>query len=172
MIECWKDIKGYEGAYQISNTGRVKSIIKWDLNKRKYICEETILTPTDNGYGYLIVSLRKNTKKKNHYVHRLVAEAFVTNPKGMPYVNHIDYDKKNNNHSNLEWCNQKDNILHSVERMRHPKARTHTNTGEKYISKRKDRFRITIARREYGTCASIEEAIKKRDKLLKELEYV
>lgn len=172
MTECWKDVKGYEGTYQISNTGRVKSLKKWDVSKRKYIDKETILTPTDNGYGYLVVSLRKKTKRKSHYVHRLVAEAFVSNPKGMPYVNHVDYDKRNNNHSNLEWCNQKDNVLHSAERMKHPKTITHSNTGEKYISKRKDRFRITIAKKEYGTCSSIEEAVMKRDKIIKELKYV
>lgn len=68
-MEQWRDIENYEGLYQISNLGRVKSLRRWDVGKIKHINCEKILTPTDNGRGYLIVSLFKNKKRKNHYIH-------------------------------------------------------------------------------------------------------
>ena len=93
MQEIWKDIKGYKGWYKISNLGRVKSLKKWCGNKYsiKWIKEENILSPTDNGNGYLIIGLRKDTKKKNFYIHRLVAEHFIENNLNKEEVNHIDF---------------------------------------------------------------------------------
>lgn len=75
--EEWRDIRGYEGIYQISNLGNVRALKRWNSGRRIYVEEVHIMHPTDNGYGYLIISLRKNTNRKNHYIHRLVAEAFV-----------------------------------------------------------------------------------------------
>lgn len=167
--EIWKDIKGYEGLYQVSNLGRVKSLKKWDVNIREYVDTEYILSPSSNGKGYLIVGLRKGTTRKNHYVHRLVASAFVEKPEGCNYVNHIDFDTQNNIATNLEWCTQKDNIHHSAHRMRHRNSYSRTNTGEMYICYRKGRYRLTIDRKEYPSFATLEEAVKKRDDLLKEV---
>lgn len=93
--EIWKDIIGYEGLYQVSNFGRVKSF---------KFGKERILKPGTNKYGYLIVILCKNGKVKHFYVHRLVAEAFIPNPHNYPCVNHKDECKTNNNVNNLEWC--------------------------------------------------------------------
>lgn len=123
------------------------------------------MTAWDNGKGYLIVSLRKQGKRKNHYVHRLVAMAFVENPDSKKYINHIDFNKHNNNASNLEWCTQKENTNHSAIHMRHPKANCKpTNTGEKYISKISShgntRYRVNLRR--FGvdrTFKTLEEAV-------------
>lgn len=103
MIEIWKDIDGYEGEYQVSNLGRVKS------NKSN----GHILTPFDNGYGYLTVKLSKHCKVKKHKVHRLVAIAFLDNPNHQTDVNHKDGNKHNNNKSNLEWCSRSHNLRHA-----------------------------------------------------------
>lgn len=141
MTEIWKDIKGYEGLYQISNFGRVKSLARYVVNNKnggKRLMEETLLHPSDNGNGYKIIGLRKSKVRKNHYIHRLVAEHFLRNPNNKKYVNHLDYNRANNAVTNLEWCTQKENIGYSIERMKKPKTKCkQTNTGEKYISERR-----------------------------------
>lgn len=103
--EIWKPIEGYEGRYEISNLGRVKSFYR----------EETILKPTTSFNGYYRLSIRINKTRKTIKVHRLVAKAFIPNPNNYPQVNHIDGNKKNNNLNNLEWCNSKMNIRHAYE---------------------------------------------------------
>lgn len=156
MQEIFKDIKGYRGLYKISNKGRVRST-------------GGILTPTDNGKGYLIIGLCKDGKRKNFYIHRLVAEAFIDNPEKKPVVNHKDYNTRNNDVNNLEWVTQKENIAHSINNMRGKKHNSKTNTGERNISYRatKDRYRVIINRKEYGTFKTLKEAIAKRDAILK-----
>lgn len=104
MNEEWKDIVGYEGLYQVSNLGRVRSIgsDKWHKGK--------ILKPSwDGKHNYLFIGLHKNRNVKQVYVHRLVAEAFMPNPDNLPCVNHKDEDKTNNRYDNLEWCTIKYN---------------------------------------------------------------
>ena len=93
--EIWKPILNYEGLYEVSNWGRVKSL---------KFGKERILKPGTNKYGYLIVILCKNGKVKSFSVHRLVAEVFIPNPHNYPCVNHKDECKTNNNVNNLEWC--------------------------------------------------------------------
>ena len=138
-MEIWKDICGYEGLYQVSNLGRVKSLERQVRNHRSgstRLIKEHFISPTDNGNGYKIVGLHKG-RRNQKYVHRLVAEHFLSNPKEKKYVNHLDYDTSNNAVSNLEWCTQLENVKYSTERMRKPKKKCRsTNTGEKYISKR------------------------------------
>lgn len=169
MKEEWKDIIGYEGHYQISNFGRVKSVKKWDVNRRSYVACESILSPTDNGNGYMIIGLCGESSRKNHYVHRLVASAFVENPKKCNYVNHLDHDRKNNVYSNLEWCDQAENIQYSADRMRHEKSVSHSGTGEKciYYRKKSGRYRIVIRQKEYGSCKTLQEAVNKRDSIIR-----
>ena len=107
-MEIWRDIKGYEGLYQVSNLGRVKSLGNGCSNASK----ERILKPfIDNreGKGYLRVTLCKNGKTKRFQVHRLVAEAFIPNPNNLPFINHKSEIKSQNNVENLEWCDQKYN---------------------------------------------------------------
>lgn len=114
--EVWKDIKGYEGLYQVSNFGRVKSLerqMKLNLNKdKKMIKKEKILKPGKVGTrrNYLGVELVKNFKYKHKYIHRLVAETFIPNPNNYNEVNHKDENTLNNCVSNLEWCNTKYNV--------------------------------------------------------------
>lgn len=163
-IEVWKNIAGYEGLYMVSNLGRVKS-----LEFRNGACvksRERIMTPTDNGNGYKIVGLRRGNHKANHYVHRLVAEAFIPNPKAMNVVNHIDFDKGNNKADNLEWCSQTDNVMHSLVHMVGIRKPRRTNTGENYITKRRGRYRVIIDKKEYPTSKTIEEAVALRDAIL------
>lgn len=110
MDEIWKDIEGYEGDYQVSNLGRVKSLPKKCWNGKGYWFKDgRILIPVKSKKGYLNVWCRKNIFK----VHRLVANAFIPNPQNLPQVNHIDGDKTNNCVTNLEWVTDGENLLHA-----------------------------------------------------------
>lgn len=103
--EEWKAVVGFEGKYVVSNLGRVKSIGK----KTRY----AILSVTVHKQGYLRVGLNKDDSHKAYLVHRLVAEAFISNPQNKRTVNHIDGNKANNHVSNLEWCTQQENNIHA-----------------------------------------------------------
>ena len=96
-MEEWRDIKGYEGLYQVSSIGNVRST-KRAGTQGKYI------KPRIDNDGYNCVRLSKNGVMKNHFVHRLVAIAFIENENAYPCVNHKDENKSNNVVSNLEWC--------------------------------------------------------------------
>lgn len=116
MNEEWKDIVGYEGLYQVSNLGRVKSVSRVVIrgNGRHQMVKEKILKYRENNRGYLFVCLYKNGVAIPYSVHRLVAEAFI--PNGDLFattVNHKDEDKTNNRVDNLEWMNGADNIRYS-----------------------------------------------------------
>ena len=100
MNEIWHDIEGYEGLYQISNKGHVKSL-KWG--------KERILRPGINMSGYLVVTLCKNGVTLSKRIHRLVAEVFIPNLENKPQVNHKDENKLNNCVNNLEWATAKEN---------------------------------------------------------------
>ena len=110
MDENWKEVVGFEGLYEVSDLGRVRSLVQ--RNRRK----PGILTPGDNGWGYLVVNLYKDGKRKAMKVHRLVAEAFLPNPLNLETVNHRDENKTNNSASNLEWMRNKDNVTYSQAR--------------------------------------------------------
>lgn len=106
----WKPISGYEGLYEVSDTGMVRSRKSdhYRLLKQKY----------NRFTGYYAVDLRKDGKCKTCSVHRLVAMAFLPNPDGLPYVNHKDEDKTNNSVENLEWCTSEYNNLYSSYKRR------------------------------------------------------
>lgn len=117
MKEVWKDVKGYEGLYKVSNLGNIYSVYS---KRNKAICLSK--------RGYLRVELWKNNKGTKYMVHRLVAEAFVENTFNKPQINHIDENKTNNRADNLEWCTQIENHNHgtinqriSSSLMNHPK---------------------------------------------------
>lgn len=98
--ELWKVIPGFED-YLISNTGRV-------------VHEAREIKGSDNGRGYKKVCLKQAERKRNVYIHRLVAESFLENPNNKPFVNHIDCNTNNNNVSNLEWCTAQENTDHMI----------------------------------------------------------
>ena len=110
MNEIWRDITGYEGIYQVSNLGRVRSL---DRKVWNYIKRGRILKAHNNGHGYYNVSLHNNDKVEKHvYVHILVAKTFIPNPNNYTEVNHKDFNKTNNSVDNLEWVSHKQNIIH------------------------------------------------------------
>lgn len=103
--EIWKDIKGYEGNYQISNKGRI-----WSVLSQRY------LKPQHDNCGYYRIQLTaKNGKRKMEKVHRLVAINFIDNPDNLPEVNHINHIRDDNRIENLEWCNHKENCNKTVK---------------------------------------------------------
>lgn len=107
MQEIWKDIKDFEGMYQVSNLGRVRSVDRFDSMGRLH--KSNIKAMRDNGNGYKTVQMYKDNKPKIGYVHRLVATAFIENPDNKPEVHHIDSDRSNNKLENLQWVTSKEN---------------------------------------------------------------
>lgn len=115
MKEVWKDIPNYEGLYQVSNLGRIKSFRR----STKFKCQdEYILKPSHANNGYCQVTLYGNAAKKKFLVHRLVAEAFIPNPENLPQINHKDENPLNNKVSNLEWCTTEYNNAYGTAKIR------------------------------------------------------
>lgn len=130
-IEIWKDIAGYEGLYQVSNFGRVRSLkrVFIDTIGRTRHFNEIILNPKlKNGSNYLIVSLYKHIDhkhiSKDYHIHRLVAKAFIPNPDNLPQINHKDENKLNNRIDNLEWCTQEYNLNYGTRLKRLAKSKS------------------------------------------------
>lgn len=109
--ECWRWVPGYEGWYQVSTRGRVRSVGRWVTypDGSKHFFEGRILKPRRTKGGYLFVMLYRNGKGREFYVHRLVAMAWIDNPENKPEVNHLD-ETKTNDVYNLEWCTRKENV--------------------------------------------------------------
>lgn len=107
-MEVWKDVVGYEGLYQVSDLGRVKSLPRPPV---RYQGRE--MTQHCDSKGYKRLWLCKEGVSKNYKVHRLVAEAFIPNPNNLPQVNHKDEDKSNNFVGNLEWCDNRYNATYN-----------------------------------------------------------
>ncbi len=143
--EIWKPVVGYEGIYEVSNVGRIKSlqrIVHHDKCKTKY-CSERIMR-FDVNYGYNIVSIRINKKYKRVRVHRMVAEAFIPNPEEKPCVNHINGIKTDNRVENLEWCTDKENMEHAAANQLTSKGQSH------YKAKLTDEQVVSIFKRVKG----------------------
>jgi hypothetical protein len=170
-MEEWKSIIGYEGLYEISNLGKVKSLIF--RNGTTFKPKSQIMSSHDNGNGYEYISLAKNKKKKNFYIHRLVAAHFVLNKLNNNVVNHKDCNKKNNYFDNLEWVTTKENVLYSSYLMKKSKLKCKiSNTGEKYIRFKYGTFKITIRlanKKYYKTFNNLQDAIFDRDLALERL---
>ena len=146
MLEIFKDIKGYEDLYQVSNLGRVKSLKR--ISPQGHLLKERIKKQSNRGGGYLFVTLCKSGIQTMYSVHRLVAEAFLSNPDNLPCVNHKDENKQNNCVDNLEWCSYQYNCNYgtrnkkiSLYRFNHPIKSTpikcldiETNEETNYLS--------------------------------------
>ena len=141
MIEEWRPIEGFEGLYEVSNTGRVRSLDRYDSNN--HFLKGKVLSLLKGKYGYLQVNLHYNGKMYKKYVHRIVAQTFILNPYNLPEVNHRDEDKTNNRVDNLEFCDRTYNM----------------NFGT-----RQERYRNTMLERGHWTGLSRKESMKKYSK--------
>lgn len=143
MEEVWNDIKGFEGYYQVSNLGRVRSLDRYVKHSSggKQLVKGKVLIQYERGKtGYMCVRLSKNNEITNYNVHRLVAEAFIPNPLNLPCVNHKDEDKTNNHVDNLEWCTYQYNNTYGTAIERRAKkhsinmlGKTNTNRSKPVI---------------------------------------
>ena len=139
MEEIWKDVKGYEGLYQVSNFGRVKRL-SYQLigrtigEKKEYIREfpERVMKATICANGYYRVTLSKDGKLYYKHIHRIVAETFIPNPDSLPCINHKDENRTNNNVDNLEWCSYSYNNSYGNARDKFSKSysRNHSRAVE------------------------------------------
>ena len=175
MTEIWRVTEEYP-FIEVSNMGRVRkkdtvqvvpSSHKGVMMTRHDKAKE--LTPTDNGNGYKIISVRIGGKRENAYLHRLVAMAFVPGYEEGLVVDHINHDRSDNRADNLAWVSQKENVRRSVHLMQKPKCNCRpTNTGEKYISKVKVRhgngYRYRV--RDRRTFHTLEEAVAYRNEVM------
>lgn len=130
-MKVWKDIAGFEGLYQISINGDVKSLARMRSDGRP--CKERILKVCIQPNGYANVCLHKDGAQYHKLIHRLVAEAFLPNPEGLPQVNHRDECKQNNHKDNLEWCSAKYNLSYGTrgKRLRVVAAKRRMQKGER-----------------------------------------
>ena len=137
IAEIWKDVQGYEGLYQVSNLGMVKSLGRFvvrPLSQKGYRWKaEKILKPRKNHYGYLRFNLYKDGKRKTISVHRLVAIAFIPNPENKPHIDHINTIRTDNNVKNLRWVTVQENAR-NVLTIEHFKARRATEETKIKIS--------------------------------------
>lgn len=172
--EIWKPIDwidGIDGRYEISNQGQIRSLFakRWcPFNNQFYIVKRIrYLSPTDNGNGYKIIGLKVNNKRKNYYLHRLVAIAFIPNPLNKPEVNHLNFDRTDNRASNLEWCTDLENTNYSTINMRKPKK---SNSG---IRIKNGKYEVSVYHgcNQYyvGRFWDYEDALYARNQKLKEL---
>jgi hypothetical protein len=119
MNEIWKNVKGHENYYQVSNLGRVRSKDRKTKNGvARFVKKGKLLKAQPNSSGYLRISIKTPQKRSRIFVHRLVAVAFVPNPEGKPHVNHKDSNYLNNRYDNLEWVTHKENMQHAIKKGR------------------------------------------------------
>lgn len=136
MQEIWESVNGYEGLYEVSNLGRVRSL-------KRATTSGVVLKQTVK-HGYMHVCLSKEGKPSTKSVHRLVAEAFIANPMDKPVVNHLDGDKTNNAVSNLEWATYSENELHSYMVLGKKPSRPWAGKPRKFARKLSDADAIAI----------------------------
>ena len=108
MQEIWKDIEGYEGYYQVSDMGNVRSVDRYvsHTHSNRLFCPGCLIKTKITKKGYEFVNLTRNGKHRTFQVHRLVALAFIPNDKGLPEINHINCIRNDNRAENLEWCDR------------------------------------------------------------------
>lgn len=112
--EVWKSVIGYEGSYEISNLGRIRSLDRY-RSKDGIFLKGVLRKPQMDSRGYYQIGLYKDSKQKLVLLHRLVASHFIENPESKEQINHIDGNKLNNVSNNLEWCTRKENMVHASQ---------------------------------------------------------
>ena len=181
MSEIWRPVSGYEGYYEVSNIGRVRSVPRTREVKSRYggtalrTDKGALMSPVNHGNGYLYVTLARDGLRINHYIHRLVAFAFCDGADERLVVDHKDGDKRNNHCDNLEWVTQKVNVVRAAPLMRKPKSVCKpSNTAEKYISLVRKRGRRPVyqvhvrqlgARRQFSC---LQDALAYRNEVIKD----
>lgn len=138
-MEIWKDIEGFEGKYQVSNFGRVKSLPKYTYSRGyPQLRKEKILKPGYTGKSRCYATVRLNDGH-SYKVHRLVAQAFIPNPDNLPLINHKDENPKNNHVNNLEWCTNSYNVSYSARPLsdNHKQKIRKAHLGKKLTSEHK-----------------------------------
>ena len=167
MNEIWREIRGFEGLYRVSNLGRVMGYPR--ITRSGYYIAPRIIKGSLYTSGYIVVKLRCGDKLKRFAVHRLVAEAFVQNPGRYPIINHKDEDKTNNRADNLEWCTHQYNSTYgtAIERKRESYIKKHSKAVRQYSLSGeflKEYRSTTEAARASGACVSeISSCCKRRE---------
>ena len=164
MEEIWKDIKGYEGLYQVSNLGNVRSLDRYKKNnKGKYLQRGVVLKKNHDKDGYSIVGLYKSGNSCTKKVHRLVAQAFIPNPKNKPTVNHKNGIRDDDKLSNLEWATMSENQLHAFRVLKRKPVIPNKEQIEKSLKskyKKVIQYEMQIIIKETARYGSIKEAEK------------
>lgn len=124
-----KPVKDLEDLYEVDENGNVYTLPRIKRTPTTiYLSKEKKLKPYNNGYGYMLVDMRKNGKRYMRLVHRLVADAFIPNPNNLPQINHKDGNKANNSVDNLEWCTCSENQFHAFKYNLKPQGVNHPNS--------------------------------------------
>lgn len=147
--EIWRDVVGYEGKYQVSSMGRVKSLSRArDCGHKQPVPERILKLCWAGTSAYLSVSLHKSGKSQMFRVHRLMAKVFLPNPEGKLEVNHKDADRRNNKLSNLEWATRIENAHHAMNLGLYPTG--NRNGNGKLTDKQEEQIRERLAKGETG----------------------
>ena len=163
MEEVWKDIEGFEGLYQISNLGRVKSLERYSA--QKHLIEEKILKTCHAQAGYVDVSLYKDGKRYHKKPHKLVADAFIPNPNNLPEVDHMDTNKDNNCVDNLRWVTHSENHLNPLT----VDLKRKTHLGKKKSQEQIEKQSIRINVLENGNVIHTFKSFAEMDKTSKDI---
>jgi len=139
MNEIWRQIRGYEGLYEVSSEGRIRTEYRLhrNQNKKTWYKDPIIRKPFVHKNGYLFVTLSKDNRVKGFSVHRLVGQAFIPNPKKKPQINHKDLNRANNNAENLEWMTNRENSMHS-------RRNGFNNSGEKNGNAKLNEYQVRV----------------------------
>lgn len=139
-MEEWKDVEGYEGKYQISNECRVKS-----LNYHQQKIEKILKIYTNNkGYKYVVLN---DKGSKTHFIHRLIAKAFIPNPNNLPCINHKDENPTNNSIENLEWCTYEYNNTYNNRHLKCAKKISESSKGKHHTEETKKKISDLIKKK-------------------------
>ena len=167
MIEEWRPVKDYEGLYEVSNQGRARSLDQV-LNRKHGTVKwpGRVLKPQKGSKGHYGVNLHRGGVSKTHYIHKLVAQAYISNPEGLPLVRHLDDVKENNRAENLAWGTHKDNAQDAIRNGRdfnRQAGKTHCPQGHPYsgenlyLDRRNARHCKTCKRIQQGTSKAVEQ---------------